>query len=74
VRALLHQPPVLTPAEQATWFGLDDLEHPEDSTLVPRPSNLRSVPRCPRCRQPMRCVATWHAGQTPPTSPARAPP
>jgi hypothetical protein len=74
VRALLHQPPLLTPAEQATWLGRDDLEPPDDSNLVPRPSNLRSVPRCPRCHQPMRCVGTWRAGQTPPTFPARAPP
>jgi hypothetical protein len=74
VRALLHQPPVLTPAEQAAWLGLDDWEPPDPPTLNPQPSTSHSVPRCPRCHRPMRWVGTWRAGQTPLNPRERAPP
>jgi len=74
VRALLHQPPVLTQAEQATWLGLDDLEPPDPSPPDAPPSPLNAIPRCPRCHQPMIWIGAWSAGQTPLTPPARAPP
>ena len=73
VRALLHQPPVLTPAERATWLGEMELV-PPDPAPDDAPSALHAVPRCPRCHQPMVWVGSWHAGQTPLTPPARAPP
>jgi hypothetical protein len=74
VRALLHQPPVLTQAEHATWLDHDDLEPPDDPPLNPPASPLVSVIRCPRCRQPMLALGSWRAGQTPLRPPARAPP
>jgi hypothetical protein len=73
VRALLHQSPVLTQAERATWLGEIELE-PPDPAPDDAPSALHAVPRCPRCHQPMVWVGSWHAGQTPLTPPERAPP
>jgi hypothetical protein len=69
VRALLGRPPVLTPAEKDTW---QPTKHPQldgpddepanaaDTTDVPARSG---APLCPRCRQVMRRVGTWKAGQ-----------
>jgi hypothetical protein len=74
VRALLHQPPLLTSAEQHAWLGLDDLEPPDDSSLDPPSSPCGSVIRCPRCHRPMLCIGSWHAGQSPLRPPERAPP
>jgi hypothetical protein len=74
VRALLHLAPVLTPAEQTTWLGEDNLEPPDPAPTDTPPSPRDALPRCPRCRQPMVWVGSWHAGQTPLTPPERAPP
>jgi len=70
VRALLGQPPVLTPAEKDAWQPTDDdpqLDGSDDepmnaadTTDVPARS---CAPQCPRCRKVMRLVATWKAGQ-----------
>jgi hypothetical protein len=74
VRALLHQPPVLTQAEQTTWLGREDLEPPDHPPLNPPTSPLASVIRCPRCQQPLCWIGSWRAGQTPLRPPERAPP
>ena len=60
VRALLGQAPRLTAAERQTWNPPTEtnLEIPEP--LIPTAS---ATPRCPRCQQPMRLLATWHAGR-----------
>lgn len=60
VRALLGQPPLLTPAEEQTWNPPPDpdLDPPASPTPVPC-----SAPRCPRCQQVMRLVGGWRAGQ-----------
>jgi hypothetical protein len=69
VRALLGQPPVLTPAEKDTWQPTDDppLDGPDDE-----PANAADTmdlparscaPLCPHCRKVMRRVGTWKAGQ-----------
>ena len=60
VRALLGQPPLLTPAEEQTWNPPPDpdLDPPASPTPVPC-----SAPRCPRCQQVMRLVGCWRAGQ-----------
>jgi hypothetical protein len=74
VRALLHQSPVLTPAEHAAWFPHADLE-PPDPPSSPQPSTPNpQFPRCPRCQQSMIWGGSWFAGQTPPTPPERGPP
>ena len=62
VRALLRQPPVLTPAEQETWHPPPDpeVEPPPD----PQPSTLNPQPhRCPRCQKAMRLAGSWKPGQ-----------
>jgi hypothetical protein len=62
VRALLRQPPLLTPAEEQTWKPPADpeLEPPESQPLV-----TCSAPLCPRCQQVMRLVGSWRTGQIP---------
>jgi hypothetical protein len=80
VRALLHQQPLLTPAEQQTWQPPPD---PEEQTLqllgAAKPSADRSTLNplagrsqaqtaqpvlCPHCQKPMLLVGSWKAGQT----------
>ena len=67
VRALLGQPPVLTPAEKDAWQPTDDdpqLDGPNNDPPDPQPSTPNPQPvLCPRCRKVMRLVATWKAGQ-----------
>ena len=60
VRALLGQPPVLTPAEQHTWNPPPDpdLEPPSGETLV-----ACGAPLCPRCQRVMRLAGAWRPGQ-----------
>jgi hypothetical protein len=60
VRALLGQPPVLTPAEEQTWNPPPDpdLEPPGGETVV-----ACGAPLCPRCQQVMRWVGAWRPGQ-----------
>jgi hypothetical protein len=60
VRALLHQQPLLTPAEQQTWNPPPDpdLEAPDIQTPVASPA-----PVCPRCHKLMRLLAVWRPGQ-----------
>ena len=60
VRALLGQPPLLTPAEEQTWNPPPDPDL--DPPASPRPVPC-SAPRCPRCQQVMRLVGGWRAGQ-----------
>ena len=57
VRALLGQPPRLTPAEEQTWNppAQAALELPGDQAVEVRPG-----PLCPRCRIAMRLVGSWH--------------
>lgn len=60
VRALLRQPPLLTPAEQQTWSP------PADPQLQPSPPpapKASCTPDCPRCQQAMRLVGCWPAAQ-----------
>lgn len=60
VRALLQQTPVLTDAERAAWQPPQtDLQPPEP---LPSPA---PIPLCPRCRQPLHHLGSWHAGQPP---------
>lgn len=60
VRALLHQLPVLTPAEQQVWQPAPEpeLEPPANPTL-----GVGSAPLCPRCQKPMRLIGSWRPGQ-----------
>jgi hypothetical protein len=60
VRALLRQPPLLSPAQQQAWQPPPDpeTELPADQTLA-----VGSAPLCPRCQKPMRLVGSWRAGQ-----------
>jgi hypothetical protein len=57
VRALLHQQPLLTPAEIQTWNppAEPDLELPGAQT-----AEICTTPLCPRCRQTMRLIGSWH--------------
>jgi hypothetical protein len=61
VRALLGQPPLLSPAEDKAWKPPPDpeLELPADLQT----SGPCSAPLCPRCEQRMLLVASWQAGQ-----------
>jgi len=69
VRALLQQAPVLTDAERAAWQPPQaELEPPEP---LPPPA---PTPLCPQCRQPMRHVGSWCAGQPRLRPPVRGPP
>jgi hypothetical protein len=61
VRALLREKPRLTNAEQQTWL-------PPANPVIPAPANPEiqtpgSPPLCPRCRQAMRLMGSWKAGQ-----------
>jgi len=58
VRALLHQKPVLTPAEKQTWNPPPDPEELDAAT----PQNVRggAQPLCPRCQKAMQLVGSWH--------------
>jgi hypothetical protein len=60
VRALLGQPPVLTPAEAQIWNPPPepDLEPPDGETVA-----VCSAPLCPRCQKVMRWVGAWRPGQ-----------
>jgi hypothetical protein len=66
VRALLHQTPLLTPAEKDTWNPPADPESdtPSLSTEVsePAPRTARPV-LCPHCQKAMRLVGSWHPGR-----------
>ena len=79
VRALLGQPPVLTPAEKDTWhlpreaepITRTDDDPPLDGT-DDEPANAADptevparacAPLCPHCRKVMRRVGSWKAGQ-----------
>ena len=57
VRALLHQQPLLTPAEAQTWSppAEPDLALPE-----PPSAEIGTAPRCSRCGQTMRLIGSWH--------------
>lgn len=69
VRALLREPPRLSPAEQAAWQpprdpagqterpSPDVPPHPQPATKTPHPY------RCPRCQKAMRLVGAWSPGQ-----------
>ncbi|HEX3156622.1 MAG TPA: transposase [Candidatus Angelobacter sp.] len=67
VRALLQEAPILSAQERQTWGLLEpapeQLEQKE-STAEP---DLPIVPMCPRCGRPMAHLASWHAGQQPPS-------
>jgi hypothetical protein len=69
VRALLGQPPVLSPAQQAAWHPTTDppLDGPDDEPAsaadTPDVPARSCAPLCPRCRKVMRLVGTWKAGQ-----------
>ena len=61
VRALLGQPPVLTPAEAQTWnppADPPDEEPPDSETVV-----ACCAPLCPRCQRVMQWVGAWRPGQ-----------
>lgn len=68
VRALLGQPAVLTAEERKAW-----LLTTEPAVAEPEPK-LEKPLLCPRCRTPLKWIADWDAGQTPPQPPSRAPP
>jgi len=68
VRALLHQAPVLTPAEHLTWLQEESLSPQEPE------HHLQSAPTCPLCQAPLVCLRSWRAGQSPPLPPERGPP
>jgi hypothetical protein len=59
VRALLHQKPVLTPAERQAW------NPPSQPMATPWPdaTSLCAAPLCPRCQKVMRRVASWRGRQ-----------
>jgi Putative transposase/Transposase zinc-binding domain len=60
VRALLGQPPLLTPAEEQAWNPPPD----PDLELPAAPTPLVcSAPLCPRCQQVMRRLASWRGSQ-----------
>jgi hypothetical protein len=63
VRALLHQRPVLTPAERAAWQPPErDLPEPADAP----PATLNPPPlQCARCGGVLVLVERWRAGQRP---------
>ena len=60
VRALLNQPPLLTPAERAAWIppGLEEILEPSDRTET-LPATSNPVWRCPRCQAEMVLVGQW---------------
>jgi hypothetical protein len=69
VRALLREPPLLRPTEQAAWHPPAapelETERPElagapDAPAVPARC---ATPWCPRCQQAMRRVGSWKPGQ-----------
>ena len=63
VRALLGQPPVLTPAERETWNPPPD---PELETPADKTPGVCAAPLCPRCQKVMRLVGAWRPGQAMP--------
>jgi len=72
VRALLHQAPVLSEAEQRTWKMPQAQSGVEPAApLQPPPT---PAPLCPCCRIPMVLRATWRAGQRPLLLPQPRPP
>jgi len=80
VRALLHQAPKLSAAEQAAW-GLPTSTDPDAQGLQPPepeppPAILNPPPaQCRHCGGPLVRVAQWRAGQPPlGLPPERAPP
>jgi hypothetical protein len=60
VRALLRQPPLLTPAEKKAWRPPNDPDGqpPGDDTV-----GVSCPPLCPRCQHVMRLVGAWRPGQ-----------
>jgi len=58
VRALLHQSPLLSPAQQQAWYPLADPQ--PEVTVAQKPL---SPPACPHCHKPMRLVGAWRPGQ-----------
>jgi hypothetical protein len=66
VRALLREPPVLTPAEQAAWQPPDapEAELAEAKTPDAPAVPVRcAAPLCPRCQQAMRLAGDWKPGR-----------
>jgi hypothetical protein len=62
VRALLHQRPVLTPAERAAWQPpAGETAQPEDAL----PASNASPLKCARCGGVLVLVERWRAGQRP---------
>jgi hypothetical protein len=63
VRALLHQPPLLTPAERKAWLPAapeEPLEPADTTEARPRPG---STPlRCSRCQAVLVLVGRWRPG------------
>jgi hypothetical protein len=57
VRALLHQQPLLSPAEQHAWnpAAEPDLEPANDETPA-----ISTAPLCAHCQQVMRLIGSWH--------------
>ena len=60
VRALLHEKPLLTPAQEQAWYPLPAAE---PATPPATPAGRRSAPLCPRCQRAMRLVGSCKAGQ-----------
>jgi len=65
VRALLRQPPLLTPAEKDTWNppAVPDGELPGDEPTADKPPVVCTTPLCPRCHKPTRLVGSWQPGR-----------
>lgn len=59
VRALLHQAPLLTPAEEQTWNPPPD---PELETAPPQVKPAHPI-LCPHCQKVMRLIGSWHPGR-----------
>jgi hypothetical protein len=73
VRALLHQPPLLTPAQRQAWFPTpaDDALEPVDATET-LPAATASPRRCPHCQNVLVLVGhclPMRAGRIGRTSP-----
>lgn len=73
VRALLREPPRLSPAEQLAWHrpgapagqtGMPEAASPLNQKPSPaEPREAKSFPQCPRCQKTMRLVGAWSPGQ-----------
>ena len=72
VRALLREPPRLSPEEQAAWHppaapeSGETAPAPATAATTPAPATAPesgSAPQYPHCRKAMRLVGMWRAGQ-----------